>query len=76
MRACAPAARVGVDIEWRDGLAQRARLTPRFDAEQIVRAPRAQRIAAVTDEGTAVPFSSRSDGTVTVRLAGRAVLYA
>jgi alpha-L-fucosidase 2 len=64
---------VGVDIEWRGGRAVRAALTPAFDGEQILRAPRDQRIAAIRDAGRPLAFSARPDGSVSVRLpAGRA----
>jgi alpha-L-fucosidase 2 len=38
---------IGVDLKWKNGRATEARLRPDIDGEQVIRAPRGQRITAI-----------------------------
>jgi len=63
---------VGVAIEWNDGRATRAVLTPDRAGEYVVRPPRGQRVRAVEADGRPVPQTTRGDGALTVKMvAGR-----
>jgi len=57
-----------VDLEWQGGKATRATLRPLVDGERRLRAPRHQRIDAISAEGKTVPAMSDPDGTARVRL--------
>ncbi len=58
-----------LDLEWKGGKATRATLRPLVDGERSLRAPRHQRIDAISADGTTVPATSNPDGTARVRLA-------
>ena len=62
---------IGVEIEWRGGVATGAVLTPDIDGEVAIRAPRGQRIASVRDGTRTVDVTARPDGASSVRLTGR-----
>jgi alpha-L-fucosidase 2 len=59
---------VAVDVAWRDGRATRAALRSDVAGEVMIAAPPNQRVTDVRVRGTAVPITSRTDRTVTVRL--------
>jgi len=63
---------VEVGIDWAAGLATRATLRPKVAGTHTIRAPRGQRIAAVTEGGRAVTMTTVDAGAVRVSLsAGR-----
>ncbi len=59
---------IGVDIRWNEGKVTDVRLRPEVDGEQVVRAPKGQRVAAVSLRGRPIDTMTNSDGTVRVPL--------
>jgi alpha-L-fucosidase 2 len=59
---------IGVDIRWHERKATEVRLRPDVNGEQVIRAPKGQRVAAVSLAGRPTEITTNSDGTVRVRL--------
>jgi alpha-L-fucosidase 2 len=62
---------VGVDLTWRNGRATEARLRPDVDGDQIVRPPRAQRVAAIQSGGSAVALHASGEAVAAALAAGK-----
>ena len=60
---------IGVDIRWEAAKASEVRLRPDVDARQVfIRAPKGQRIAAITSGESSIPFISNADGSIRATL--------
>ena len=59
---------IAVDIRWDERKATEVRLRPDVDGEQVIRAPKGQRVAAVSVRGRPIEIRANSDGTVRGRL--------
>ena len=60
---------VDIDLAWKDGYATEVRLRPRVAGEVVLRAPRGQRIIAVTSAKAPSPLPPSADSAVRVTLA-------
>lgn len=58
---------IGVDLRWRNGRATEVRLRPDVDGEHVVRAPKDQDIAEITEGGTAIRMEAADAVRVPLR---------
>jgi alpha-L-fucosidase 2 len=62
---------IGVDLKWQNGRVTEARLRPGADGERIIRAPRGQRIAAITSNDIAVVLRTTGEAVAASLKAGQ-----
>ena len=62
---------LGVDLTWRNGRAIEARLRPDVDGDQVVRAPRTQRVGAIQSGGAALALGARAGAVAVTLSAGK-----